>query len=211
MSLTGTAVPQGTTTSQESVYLEQGPSVYFEDYNGNYRFSPDSDGFYWGLSGTSTYPAYAVGCYQNFHWKDNVSMNDIRCDALGVVATMQHRNFMEVTFDLQSFFPLSVLAKMLKGAHAVTNNASDEAEKFGLDKIDNNKFWKVYFPLVYDQDASAYLAVTLHKAQFVDSWDWNMQYGASHSIGITLRAFADAARPNTQRFATVVRVDASVL
>lgn len=211
MSLTGTSTPQGTTTSQESLYLEGGPTVYFEDWAGNYRFNPDSDGFYWGLSGTATYPVYAVGCYQEFHLVENVTVNDVRCDNLGVVATMQHRNYLDVRFNLQSFFPLSVLARMLKGAYAITNNSSDEAEKFGLDKINNNQFWKVYFPLIYNPTDGSYVSVTLHKAQFIDSWDWNWMYAQSHQVNIAIRGFADASRPNTQRFATVTRVDSSVL
>lgn len=211
MALTGAQTPQGTTNTQESVFLEGGPVVYFEDFNGNYRFNPDADGFYWGLSGTGTYPAFEVGCYENFHFLDNVEMNDVRCDHLGVVATIQKRNYLDVTFDLKSFFPFAHLRHMLKGGSTVTNNVADESSKFGLGPINNNQFWKVYFQLVYDEDAGDFVAVTLHKARFVDNWDWNWQYGNAHMLPITIRAYADNARPKEQRFATVIRVDQSVL
>lgn len=207
MSLTGTQTPQGTQVTPEQIYIEGGPKLYFEDYRGNNRFAPDSDGFYWGLSGTALYPTYEVGCYQDFHLVDNLDMNDIRCDSLGVVATLQHRNFLDVTFSLMSLFPLAILAKMLKGGGAVVNNQTDKAEKFGLGPINNSQYFKAWFPLVYDQTSGAYLSVTLHRAQFVNGWDWNWQYANSHAIPITLRGFADTTKPNEQRFATVIRVD----
>ena len=210
MALTGAQIPQGTITTQESVYLEGGPVVYFEDYNGNYRFNPDSDGFYWGLSGTSTYPAYEVGCYENFQIQDNVELNDIRCDSVGVVSTVQKRNYLEITFDIKSFFPFGVLRHMLNGG-AVTNNLTDESSKFGLGKINNNQFWKVYFQLVYDEDAADFVAVTLHKAKFVNGWNWQWQYGSSHMANITLRAYADTNRDAANKFASIIRVDQSVL
>lgn len=210
MALTGTAAPQGTINTQEDLYLESGPDVYFEDYLGNYRHAPDGDGFYWGLSGTATYPAYKVGCYENFHFKDDVTMNDVRCDAFGVVRTLMKRNFLDVTFDLKSLFPFTTLRHMLKGGSAVTTNASEDSQKFGLGRIDNNQRWKIYFPLIYDQAQGFFVSVTLHKAQFVEGWDWNWQYANSHMINITLRAFFDATRPTGQEFATISRVDSTV-
>lgn len=207
MALTGTQLPQGTQVAPEGIYLEGGPRIYFEDQRGNYRFNPDSDGFYHGLSGSATYPVYEVGCFQDFHLVDNVELNDIRCDNLGVVATVQHRNFIDITFTLMSMFPLAILAKMLKGGGAVVNNQTDKAEKFGLGPISNNQYWKVWAPLVYDTVNASYVAVTLHKASFVDAFDWNWRYGDAHQMGLTLRGYADSSKPDAQRFATVVRVD----
>lgn len=210
MSLTGTATPQGTITTMEDVFLEGGPDVYFEDYSGNYRYNPDSNGFYWGLSGNATYPAYKVGCYENFHLKDNVTLNDVQCDSFGVVRTIQHRNYLEITFDLKSLLPYTVLRHMLKGGGVPVTNASDDLQIFGLGRIDNNQRWKVYFPLVYDTANSYFVAVTLHKAQFVDAWDWNWQYGNSHMVNMTMRAYFDSTKPTGQEFATVARVDSGV-
>jgi hypothetical protein len=211
MAITGTQIPQGTINSQEAIYLEGGPDVYFEDYRGNYRFNPDSDGFFYGLSGTATYPAFNVGCYENFHFMDNVTMNDVQCDAIGVVDTLQKRNYLDITFDIKSMLPFTTLRHYLKGGGAVTTSLTDEAEKFGLGPINNAQAWKVYFYRIYDEEAGDFVSVTLHKAKFVDAWDWNWQYANAHMINVTMRAFADTNRPAAQRFATIIRSDPSVL
>lgn len=211
MSLTGSQIPSGTITTQDDdIFLEGGPRIYFNDRRGSYRWNPDGDNFYWNLSGTSTYPVFEVGCYENFHFLDNVDINDIRCDRLGVVSTIQKRNYMEVTFDLKSFFPLTVLRHMLKGG-AVTTNVTDEAEKFGFGPINNQQYYRVYFPFVYNEAEADFVSVTLHRAMFVDAWDWNWMYGDSHSVPITIRGYADSDMPPAQQFATVIRVDASAI
>lgn len=67
--------------------------------------NPDSDGFYWGLSGTSVYPAYELGCVTDVNFAENVTMNDVLCDNAGVKATIQQRNYLEFTMVVQSPFP----------------------------------------------------------------------------------------------------------
>ena len=211
MALTGSHMVQGTAASQEDLYLEGGPDLYFADRRGSYNYDPDADNFYWGLSGTAAYPVYKIGCYENFSFMDNITLNDVRCDTVGVVASIQKRNYLEVKFDLKSFFPFSQLGKMLKGGGAVVNNTTQAASKFGLGEINNSRFLRMFFPLLYDHELDSFVSVTLHKTQFVEGWDWKWTYGNSHMINLTMRAFADTTRDASQRFASIVRVDPNVL
>jgi hypothetical protein len=57
-----TGTPLGTITTQEDLYIEGAPNIYFQDYLASPFNNPDGDGFYWGLSGTATYPVLEVGC-----------------------------------------------------------------------------------------------------------------------------------------------------
>ena len=49
--ITGSAY--GNITQQEDKYLEGAPTIFIQDYNADLMFAPDSDGFYWQLSGTT--------------------------------------------------------------------------------------------------------------------------------------------------------------
>jgi len=211
MSLTGTSVPLGTTSSQESIYLDSAPDLYIQDSRGSYRFNPDSDGFYWGMSGSATYPVYKIGCFSDFKWGDDLTTNDILCDAAGVQGVIQKRGSMHVGFTLKSLFPLSILTHLIR-AGTVTSNATDGAEKMGIgDVTRKNLYWKAYFTKLYDEEASDFLAITLHKCQFVDSWEIAMPYGDNWNIPLQLRAFVDTSKPSAQQIATVIRVDTSVI
>ena len=210
MALT-TGTPGGNLDSQEDIYLESAPNIYFQDYSAAPLFNPDGDGFYWGLSGTSTYPALEVGCPINVSLSENLTVNDVLCDNIGVKDTVQQRNYVEFTFTVQSFFPYTTLTEMLNGS-AVTTNAGENTEKFGLGKINNNQFWMVYAPKVYDEDVGDYIVIHLHKAKFVDAWEISMPFGSPwQASGIKLRAFADTTKPQSQQFGVWLRSDISVL
>jgi len=209
VAITGT--PLGTVNSQEDIYLEGSPNVYFQDYTATPLFNPDSDGFYWGLSGTATYPAYEIGCVTDVSLGENLTINDVLCDAVGVKATIQQRNYLEFTFTIQSFFPFTTLTHLMKGG-AVTTNAGEDTEKFGIGPINNNQYWMVYAPKVYDTDFGDYVVIHLHKAQFVDAWTIAMPFGSPWTMaGIKLRAFADTTKPSSEQCATLLRSDISVL
>lgn len=51
-----TGTPIGNLESAEDIYLEGAPTIYFQDATASPLSNPDSDGFYWGLSGTTTFP-----------------------------------------------------------------------------------------------------------------------------------------------------------
>lgn len=208
MSLTGTQNPIGSITSMEDIYIDSAPQFWF---GGNLRYNPDSDGFYWGLTGTAASPVYKVGCYTDFSFKDNVTVNDLQCDAIGVIGVIQTRGYVEVTFTLESILPLNVLTKILRTG-TVTQNTTEGSEKMGIGDITNkNSYYKAFFSRVYDPTTGDYVSVTLHRAQFVDAFEIAMPYGDKWSVAVTMRGFGDSTKPDDQRFATVVRVDPSVI
>jgi hypothetical protein len=205
--LTGT--PVGTLTSQEEVYVEGAPYLYFQDYTAPPLYNPDGAGYYWGLSGTVAYPAYNVGCVQDVSLTEDVTMNDIRCDSIGVKGTIQKRNFVEFNLTILTLFPLTVLRHMLKLS---APTVATDVEKMGIGGINNNLFYMVYAPTVYDSDTGDLLIFHLHKAQFVDAFTIAMNYGEPWKVtGLKLRAYADETKPSAARFGTIIRQDPSAL
>ena len=82
----------------------------------------------------------------------------------------------------------------------------------GIAAINNNQYYKVYLPKVYDDDTGDYLSITIHRAKFVDAWTLNMPSGDKWTVtGVTLWGFADDSKPAAQTFATVIRADPSAL
>lgn len=205
--LTGT--PIGVTNSQEEVYVDGSPFLYIQDYNANPRYNPDSDGFYWGLTGSATYPVSAIGCVQDVSLAENVTMNDIRCDTEGVKGTIQKRNYVEFNITVLTLFPLSILRHILKLGAATVQT---DYETVGIGGINNNQFYMVYAPTVYDESTGDLVIFHLHKTQFVDAWTINMTYGEPWKVtGLKLRAYVDATKPAAQRFGVIRRNDPSAL
>jgi len=206
--VTGTAF--GETTSSEEIYLESAPQVYFADVNCPYGFGPDSDGFYWQLSGTSTYKVFAVGCYDDVSFGDSVDINAVRCDVVGDKDVIQKRNHMVLKFNLKSFLPFTILSKLMNGG-TVTTNLSSHMEKFGLGPINNNQFWKIYLPKVYDEVAGDYVAITGHRCKIIATGEIKMSFANVWSMPVEIWLLADETKPSSQAFATIVRSDLSVL
>ena len=210
MSLVTTGSPYGTIVEQSNIYVEGAPQVYYGDYNVPYMYYPTggSSQFYWQLSGTVTYPVYALGCYEGVSLSDNMEINDIRCDTVGNKGIIVRRNYVEIQLTLKSLFPFSNLAPLMNGS-AVVADASIDSEFFGLGQINNNKYYKIYLPKVYDEDTGDYVSITLHRARFVSTGQLNMTYGNTWTLPVTIRAFADTTLPTNQQFATVHRRDPS--
>ncbi|RMD60175.1 hypothetical protein D6833_10260 [Candidatus Parcubacteria bacterium] len=206
-----TGTPLGSVTTQEDLYIEGAPTIYIQDNSASPLYNPDSDGFYWGMSGTSTYPVYELGCVTDVSLTENLTMNDVLCDNIGVKDTIQQRNYLEFNFTIQSLLPFTVLRNIIGGG-AVTQNVTEHTEKFGIGQINNNKYWMVYAPKVYDTDVGDYVVIHLHKAKFVDAWTINMPFGSPWQVtGLKIRAFADSSKPAAQQFGTIIRADASVI
>src|SRR5512139_2280492 len=206
-----TGTPLGSISSSEELYLEGAPYIYYQDWNATPLKNPASNGFYWGLSGTTTYPVYELGCATNVTLTENLTMNDVLCDAIGVKSTIMQRNYLEFTLTLQQFFPLDNIAPAMKGS-AVTNDTVNHHEIFGLGAIVQNKYYHVYAPKVYDDSVGDYILFHFHKAMFVDAWTLNFTFGTPWQLtNVKLRAFADTTKPSTQQFAVVLRSDASVI
>jgi|GEM_PF-1177844 len=206
-----TGTPVGNVLTQEDIYLEGAPTVFFQSYDASLMNNPDSDGFYWGLSGTSTNPVYELACISDISLTEDVSVNDVLCDTVGVKDTIQQRNYVEFEFSVKSIFPLLNMRDVLN-LSAVTQNTSEGTEKMGIGKINNQAFFHVWSPAVYNQDVGDYIAVQFHKAKFVESWTIDMPYGENWMVsGIRLRAYADTSKPSTQQFGMFLRVDPSVI
>ncbi len=204
-----TGSPIGNLDTQEDIYLEGSPNIYFQDYLADPLFNPDADGFYWNLSGTSVYPAFEVGCPTDVSLTEDITINDVLCDNVGVKDTIQQRNSLQFEFTIQSFFPLQTLRHMLGGG-AVTETSP--TQKFGFGPINNDQRWMVYAPKVYNTDVGDYVWIHLNKAKFVEAWTIDMPFGSPWQVtGLRLRAFADTTKPQDQYFGMFGRSDASVI
>lgn len=178
---------------------------------GEPQYNPDDDGFYWGIVGTAELPVYLVGCYEDFRFRDNVTLNDIQCDTVGVKSSVQKRNYVDVTFTLKSLLPFEHLSRFMKGG-GVTNNAVEGTSKFGLGEIDNDTYHMVFFSRVYDDVTGDFVSVTGHRCQVVDAWELAAVWGQPWTLtGFSIRFFADDSKPDDQLFATVIRLDPSVI
>lgn len=205
-----TGTPLGSISTSESIYLEGAPTIYLQDYNANPLNAPDGDGYYWGMSGTSSYPVYELGCITDVSLTENLTLNDVLCDDLGVKDTVQQRNYIEFTFSLQAFFPFSVFRHLLKGGSAPTDSAP--TSKFGIGKINNAQAWMVYTPKVYDEDVGDYIWFHLHRCKITDAFTINMPFGSNWQMtGLRLRAYVDSTKPAAQQFGMMGRADASVI
>jgi hypothetical protein len=206
---TGTA---GVVNTQTELYIEGAPQLYISSVNTPYLKGPDSDGYYWGLSGTTAYPIYQLGCYEGVSLGDNVDLNDVRCDVVGSKDVIIKRNYLELKFTLKSFFPLKNVSVFFgTDPSLVTTNLSENTEKMGLGQFDNSKYYKVYFPKVYDSVTGDFLSVTFHRAKITPTGELTMQYGNVWQMPITIRGLADESKPTNQTFATILRADVNYL
>lgn len=201
--VTGSAV--GNVISQEELYLEGAPFIYFQDNRATPLYNPDSDGFYWGMSGSSTYPAYLLGCIQDVSLTEGVTMNDVRCDTVGVTDTIQKRDYVEFQLTILSQLPLTVLRHLMNLSAPVTGAGY---ETVGINQINNSQHYQVYAPKVYDDNEAGWLMFWLHRAKFVDAWTLNTVYGGPWTLtGVKLRAYADVSKPANQLFGVIRRAD----
>jgi hypothetical protein len=205
-----TGAPIGNIDAQEEIYLDGAPYLYFQDATADPLNNPDADGFYWNLSGTSTYPVNRIGCIQDVSLTEGLTINQVRCDTIGDKATIQRRDYIEFAFAFTSFLPLSITRHILKLGSAPTVGTG--YEKQGIGGINNNQFYMFYAPKVYDEENGDFLTFHLHRAQFVEAFTVNMRSGEPwQADGLRIRAYADENKPAAQRFGAIVRGDASAL
>jgi len=204
-----TGTPLGEINAQDDIYLDSAPGLWFQDATADPLNNPDGDGFYWGISGSATYPAYELDCYDTVAMAAQIENNPVRCDTVGDKATIQKVNSIDVTFNLKTFFPLETLTHILRGG--VVTVTAGATEKMGIGQPKNQQFWRLYGALVYDETAGDYFCFTGHKAQFVDAWTIAFNYGVPSTLAVTMRVFADDSKPSDQLFMTLVRADPSAI
>ena len=214
------STPTGTgTLTQTELYLEGAPDFWF---GGNVQLD-SSTGFYWNLKANPGYPLYKMGCYTDFRLQDNIAMADIRCDTDGVRGSIEKRNFLSVTFNCLSMFPMSIFQKIVgRGGDGTVADptyildASQHAEFVGLGFIansgaGNSVYFPCYFSKVYDTASGAFLSFTGHRCRFTDMTEIAFTYGQPYAFRVTLHMYADSTKPTGQRFCTVVRYDPTML
>lgn len=207
---TGLSDPMGPEVNAEDIYIEGGPNIWFQDAEANPANNPDSDGFYWGLSGTAVYPVYEIGCYDDLSISDSRTSNPVTCAALGNVRQMQRRDALEISLTLKSFFPLAVLRHLIGGG-AVTENAGEETEKMGLGELPQNQLYQVWMSREYDEEAGDRVALHFHNVQWTEATPLTMAYAREWTFGLRGMALADTGKPAAQRFATIIRYDPSAI
>jgi hypothetical protein len=204
-----TGTPGGLGTSQEEIYIEGAPTIFFQDYRATPLFNPDAQGYHWGLSGTVAYPWQELGCITDVKLTEDVTMNDVRCDTVGVKDTIQKRNYVEFSATIVSLFPFSVLSKLMNLSPATVTTG---VETVGIGQIDNTIHYMVYAPKVYSETDNDWLMFHLHKAKFVDAWELPFTYGEAWKMtGIKIRAYADDTKNAKELFGVIRRVDQSAI
>ena len=200
-----TGTPLGNIISQEEEYLEGAPYIYFQDNAASPRFNPDAQGYYWNFTGSSTYPVFNLGCIQNVSLTEGVTMNDVRCDTIGVKDTIQKRDYVEFNLEILSQLPLTVIRHVMNLGVPTTGTGF---ETVGIPRINNSQRYMVYAPMVYDEANAGWLMFHLHRAKFVDAWSLAMSYGEAWKLtGIKIRAYADESKPAGQIFGVIRRAD----
>lgn len=207
-----TGIPEGDITTQDEIFIEGAPYIYYQDYDAPYANNPETVGgvdFYWGLYGTGSWPVYELACYEDVALADDLTVNAVRCDQVGDRAVIQKRNHLVFTLSLSTLFPLTTIKPIMRGSAVTT---SSPWELMGIGTINNNLYYHVYLPKVYDEDAADWVSITIHRAQFVDAWTIAMVSGDKWMLGgIAIWALSDSTMPSGQEFATVVRYDPSAI
>lgn len=204
-----TGTPLGTLVQQEELYVEGSPYIFIQDATATPLNNPDADGYYWGLSGTSSYNVYQLGCIQDVSLTEGLTMNDVRCDTVGTKSTIQRRDYVEFQMSILSMFSLATIRNILNLSTPTTGTGK---EKVGIGGINNSRYFMAYCPKIYDEDTGDLLVFHLHRAQFVDAWEINFKQGEPWTItGLKLRGYADDTKPTTQRFGVIIRTDPSAL
>jgi hypothetical protein len=136
-------------------------------------------------------------------------MNDVLCDNVGMKGVVQQRNYFEFQFSIRSFFPLQILTYFLGGGTVVE---ASPTQMMPLGKINNDQYWHVYAPKVYNETNGDYVWIYLHKCQFVDAFTIPMTLGTPWELqGLKLRGFVDSTKPAAQQFGMFGRSDLSVV
>lgn len=204
-----TGTPEGLIITQDNIFVEGAPFIYYQDARADLLNNPDADGFFYGLSGTNQFPVFELVCYEDVTLSEDLEINAVRCDREGDIAVIQKRNHLEFSLALSTLFPLSTTTALIKGSEVTV---SGSVEKMGLGPINNNQFWHFYLPKVYDEAEGDFVSITIPRGQFADAFNIAMVSGDKWMIGgITLWGLTDPTKPANQIFATIIRADADAL
>ena len=204
-----TGSPEGNIVTQDELFIEGAPYIFYQAFEAPILRAPDANGFYWGLSGTAQYPVYELACYEDVSLADDLTINAVRCDQVGDRDVIMKRNHLVFGFSLSSLFPLTATTALIRGG-VVTTTA--DSEKMGIGPINNAAAYHIYLPKVYDDVTGDLLIIQLHRAKFVDPWTIAMVSGDKWMLGgISAWALVTDITAAGQEFATVIRQDPSLI
>lgn len=203
-----TGSPEGLVISQDDIFIDAAPPIFFQEIKPgtNLLHTPDSDGFYHGLSGTADSPVYQFGCIEGYGLQSNIAINDIMCDTVGSKGTIQKMQYIDMSFTLKTLFPLTLLRHVIRGGEVTQNNG---VEKMGIGQPNNQRYFYVYTPTIYNNEVGDFISITGFRCQFVEQWQLQQPYGQQATLPVTIRMFADDTKPSDQLFASIFRVDPS--
>jgi hypothetical protein len=139
---------------------------------------------------------------------EDVTLNMIRCDTVGDKAAIQRRNFLTVEFQLNSILPLTVTKVLM---NMFDSTAVTGKEFVGMSKINNNVYYMLYAPKVYDDVAGYWIMAHFHRCQITGNFTWDMALSGHKLTGIKVTALIDETKPANQLFGTLGRFDLSAL
>ena len=205
-----TGTPDGLVITQDEIYVDAAPPVFFQEIGPSVGLlhNPGPDGFYHGLSGTTNYPVFQMGCIEGYSIASNIEINDIRCDTVGNKGTIQKMSHLDLTFTLKTLFPLTTVRHIMRGGPVTT---TDGVEKMGIGQPNNQRYFYVYAPTVYDNETGDFFSITGFRCQFVEQWTLAQTYGQQASMDVTIRMFADETKPADQLYASIFRADPSAV
>jgi hypothetical protein len=211
-----TGTPLGNLIQQDTIYLDSAPPIFFQDSDDGSGVgtvgllnTPDANGFYWGLSGTVNNPVYQLGCIEGIQLSANIDQTNIRCDTSGDQGMIQKVSALSLTATVKTLLPFTTLRHIIRGGAVTT--VSGQTEQFGIGQVNNQKYYYLWLPSVYDPDNGDYFAITGFKCQFTESWAIDFAYGAPSTVGINLMMFADETKPSDQLYASLIRRDPSAI
>lgn len=203
-----TGTPIGNLVTPEELYIEGAPYIFVQDARANPLWNPDANGYYWGMSGTTTYPVYQLGCIQDVKMTEDVTLTMIRCDTVGDKEAIQRRNYLDVEFTLNNIFPLNITR--IFSNFSVPTLVSGK-EMVGIAKINNTQHYMIYMPKVYDDVAGYWIMGHFHRVKFVGNFSWAFGIDGWKITGLKARALIDETKPANQMFGVFGRFDASAL
>lgn len=201
-----TGSPIGNIITPEELFIEGSPYIFVQDSKAPPLNNPDANGYYWNMSGTSTYPVYQLGCIQDVKMTEDVTLAMIRCDTVGDKDAIQRRNYIDIEFQLNSVFPLNMARLSSNFSPSLTMTGREYS---GISRINNRQWWMVYMPKVYDEVNNSWIMAHFHRVKFVGNFSWAFGIDGWKITGLKARALIDETKPSNQLFGTLARFDST--
>jgi hypothetical protein len=84
-------------------------------------------------------------------------------------------------------------------------------EYVGMSKINNNIYYMLYAPKVYDEVAGYWIMAHFHRVQITGNFVWDYNIAGHKLTGIKVTALIDETKPSNQFYGTLARFDKNAL